>query len=169
MKLKLGLLAGVALLLAGLNTADAQNVQPPVVPIVPSLNQNDVVQVLPHGAPAIGNQYAPSGAIGGQELYSYQVPLTGFSIAVPNFTSLLYLQPAGTLATGTVTMMPNPSDGQRFCFQSTQINTAITFTLASGQNWGGTISPNPPTAYGTANTRLCWFWNAAQSTWFRIQ
>lgn len=136
------------------------------VPLVPSLNQNDVVQVLPRGVPSARGAYANPGWIGGLFQYSQQTPLTGFSITVPAHTSFLYLTPAGTLATGTITMEANPSDGQNLCFQSTQVNTAITYTANTGQSFGG-ISNG--TTYATANTRICWLYNASTTTWYRYQ
>lgn len=135
------------------------------VPQVQSIGQADLVQVIPNGQPSAQSVYATAGAVAGVLQYSQQTPLTGFAITVPNATSFLYLTPAGTLATGTVTMEASPvSDGQNFCFQSTQINTAITFTANTGQSFGGIANL---TAYPTPNTRLCWFFNASTATWYR--
>ena len=45
-----------------------------------------------------------------KEAINYQVPTTGFTITLGNNDCNLILEPAGTLATGTVTMPATPSD-----------------------------------------------------------
>lgn len=155
------LIVGAALAFAiSLSAALAQVIP---VPQVQSMSQQDLVQVVPGGLPSAPEVFAPVGAIAAVEQYSYQIPLTGFTITVPNLVSFLYLNPAGTLATGTLTMMPNPSDGQRFCLQDTQTQTAITVTANTGQSLGGIAAP---TAL-VANTRYCWFYNRPLATWIR--
>jgi hypothetical protein len=137
------------------------------VPQVQSLGQTDLVQVIPAGAPVSGNVYAPAGALRGLEQYSYQVPLTAFSITPPNFTSFLYLNPAGTLASGTVILPATPGDGGMFCLESSQIVTSGTVSANTGQTLA---------AYGlgaltatslAANTRFCWMFIRPQAVWVR--
>jgi hypothetical protein len=99
------------------------------------------------------------------ELY---VPLTGFSISP--VSSDLVLNPAGTLATGTVTFPTNPIDGQRLTITSTQTQTAITLTAGTGDTINNAVTAlvaNTPVTYryslngaiGTAGTNA--------RTWFR--
>jgi hypothetical protein len=101
--------------------------------------------------------------------YLQQTPLTAFTITVPNGVSRLLLTPAGTLATGTITLPANPVDGQEVCLYSTQTQTALTLSANTGQ----TIS-NAITAM-TANTRYCYDYagttaNAATAAnWYRSQ
>jgi hypothetical protein len=159
-RFRFGAPAAALVMLAGIAGVALAQVLP--VPQVQSLGLTDLVQVVPQGIPTASSQYAPVGAVAGVENYSYQIPLTAFAITVPAHVDLLYLNPAGTLATGAVTFEPNPSDGQRFCFQSTQVNTAITYTANTGQSFGGIANP---TTYTVANTRLCWFYNRALATW----
>lgn len=136
-------------------------------PLVSSMNQNDLVQVVPRGAAQAQNYYATPGQIAGVEQYSYQVPLTAFSITPANMTALLYLNPAGTLATGTVTMQAQPSDGQKFCLMSTQTQTAITISANTGQTLSaGTFGLATPTAL-VANTRYCWLYIGPLASWTR--
>lgn len=87
--------------------AFAQNI-PPAAQVL-SLNQNDLVQIIPRGQPAAQSKYTQPGTIGGLEQYSYRVPLTGFAITIPAHTSLMMINPAGTLATGAFTMEANPA------------------------------------------------------------
>jgi hypothetical protein len=102
--------------------------------------------------------------------YSQQVPLTGFNIVVPAGTNFLQLNPAGTLATGTIVFPPGTADGQQFCIYDTQTQTAVTLTPATGNTIAATI----PTAL-TAATRLCWAFAASTANattanqWIRTQ
>lgn len=102
--------------------------------------------------------------------YSQQTPLTGFSITVPNGVSNLLLTPAGTLATGTITLPSAPVDGQMVCIFDTQTQTAVTIAANTGQTINGTAL----TAL-TANTRYCYVFagtttNAGTANaWYRAQ
>lgn len=137
------------------------------LPFLSVLSLRDAVPVIPRGSPSAQSYYATPAQIAGQENYLYQVPVTAFTIVDPNFVSLLYLNPAGTLATGALTMMPNPSDGQKFCLQTTQTQTAITIQANTGQTLAaGTFGLGTPTAL-VANTRYCWLFIGPLSTWTR--
>lgn len=105
------------------------------------------------------------------EPFDFYVPLTGFSIAPQ--TSLLVINPAGTLATGTVTMPSNPSDGQKLTIFSTQTQTALTLTPGSGDtvNSGTTalVAGTPVTYRYTLNGAV----NSSgvvvnTRTWFKV-
>lgn len=162
-RLILSALAAIGVL-AALSYAVAQQNIPPQVP---SLNQNDLLLVIPRGFAQAQNYYANPGQIAAVEQYSYQVPLTGFAITPPNLTSLLYLNPAGTLATGTLTMEAVASDGQKFCLQDSQTQTAITIAANNGQTLAS-FGLGALTAL-VANTRYCWLYNASLSSWIRTQ
>lgn len=138
------------------------------VPFVASLSQSDAVQVLPNSNPSVQSSYAAPGWIAGLEQYSYQIPLAGFAITVPAHNSLLYLNPAGTLATGAITMEATPSDGQKVCFEDTQTQTAVTVSAGSGSSMLTSIGLGAVTAF-TANTRYCWYYNRPLSGWIRTQ
>lgn len=93
---------------------------------------------------------------------SVQVPTTGFTITVANNTSTLLLNPAGTLATGTVTMPAAPFDGQEVRFSSTQIVTTLTVSPNASQ----TISNAPSTI--AAGQGYAWIYHLATTNWFRL-
>jgi hypothetical protein len=153
-------IAASAALLGGSLYAWAQFTTPPKVS---SIGPNDLVQIIPGGNPAPGNVYAPAQWLGGTILYQYSVPLTGFSIQVNPGVKRLLLNPAGTLATGTVLMPVLPiSDGQEFCIESTQTQTALTVTAATGTTLTGTAV----TAL-VANTAVCWVYLSPLATWLR--
>jgi hypothetical protein len=101
--------------------------------------------------------YGPEDAAA--EPFQYEVPLTAFVISARN--AFLHLNPAGTLATGTVLLPANALDGQKFGIVSTQTQTALTMTPAEGD----TIA-NPATAL-VALAPLNWRYHKATSTWRR--
>lgn len=83
------------------------------------------------------------------EPFDYAVPLTAFAITMQ--TAKLVLNPAGTLATGAVTLPLNPPDGCLAEISSTQTQTAVTVTA----NTGDLIAGTAVTAL-VANTRVAW-------------
>ena len=66
--------------------------------------------------------------------YDYQTPTTGFSYTFAAGTTVLVMNPAGTLATGTITMPAAPADGMTITFSSTQTITALTVSANTGQS-----------------------------------
>ena len=73
------------------------------------------------------------------------VPSTGFNITVPTPVSeqqWMLLQPAGTLATGTITLPLNTGvpDGTEVLITSTQIITALTIALNGASAIFGTVT-----------------------------
>ena len=92
---------------------------------------------------------------------SYQVPLTGFSIAVAAGILTLNLEPAGALAAGTLVMPATPYDNQQLIVMSTQTITALTVSPAAGQS----IKAAPTTI--AANTSFKYRYKASNTTWYR--
>lgn len=172
MNIRTILRAGVAAtLLLGAGSAFAQGVPGPGIPISGrgQMTQTDTIEVIPNGQPSAQSVYKSVGAVASMYKYSYQVPLTAFTITPANDVSLLYLNPAGTLATGTLTMSVSPSDGGRFCLEDSQTQTAITIQANTGQTLtAGTYGLATPTAL-VANTIYCWFYIANQAAWVRTQ
>lgn len=89
----------------------------------------------------------------------YRVPLTAFSISP--LSSKLILNPAGTLATGTVLLPADPLNGQEQSIISTQTQTALTVTPAAGDSIIGA-----PTAL-VANTPVTLRYVESISAWVR--
>lgn len=136
-------------------------------PTVTSVGPTDLFQDVVAGAPQVGNQYATARQISGIVGVTYVVPLTGFTLTVPNATKLEYINPAGTLATGAFTLMASPGDGQETCLESSQTQTAVTVAANTGQSlasYGGAAL----TAM-TANTKYCYVYIASQAAWVRTQ
>jgi hypothetical protein len=94
--------------------------------------------------------------------YSYQTPATGFSITIGAGVKTLSLDPAGTLATGTVTMPASPIDGQEIRVTSSQTVTALTVSANSGQS-----ITNAPTTL-TAGLGFSYIYKISNTTWYRL-
>ena len=97
---------------------------------------------------------------------SVQVPLTGFTITIANNISSLILDPAGTLATGTINLPATPIDGQIVRISSSQTITSLT---VSGN--GNTIK-NAPTALtisATGSYGFTYIFHTANTTWYRLE
>jgi hypothetical protein len=94
------------------------------------------------------------------QAYDYQVPTTGFSYTFAAGTQTLVMNPAGTLATGTITMPTAPSDGMTITFSSTQQITALTLNGGAGQTIIGGVN-----SLG-AEQSLSFIYRLANTTWF---
>ncbi len=132
------------------------------VPQVLSVGTADLFADVVGGAPGAQSQYATAAQITSAQGTTYSVAVTGFSMTYGPGIQLIYLVPAGTLATGTVTTAVNPSNGQRMCIRSTQTQTALTMTANTGQ----TI--NTAQTALTAATTYCWVYLAQAATWYPI-
>jgi hypothetical protein len=122
-----------------------------------SLSTNSVIRWT---VDANGNFYTKFATA--DQSYSLQTPTTGFSITIANYTSTLILNPAGTLASGTITMPASPIDGQIVQVSSSQTVTALTVSPNTGQ----TLSGAPTTITATAGFR--YIYNLSGTNWYRI-
>lgn len=95
--------------------------------------------------------------------YSLQVPTTGFSITIADNISSLLLNPAGTLATGTVTLPATPINGQIIRIASSQIITTLTISPNSGQTMANAFV----TTLG-AGSGKGFIYNLSGTTWFTL-
>ena len=94
------------------------------------------------------------------QAYDYQVLTTGFSYTFAAGTTTLIANPAGTLATGTVTMPAAPADGMVITIQSTQQVTALTVAANTGQtlvNGTVTLRQNQPLSYMYRLSNTTWY------------
>lgn len=101
------------------------------------------------------------GTNGVLQQYDYQVSTTGFSYTFAAGTTVLVMNPAGTLATGTITMPAAPADGMTITVESTQQVTALTMSGNGGTVVGPAIQliPNQP---------LSWVYRLANTTWYPL-
>lgn len=95
--------------------------------------------------------------------YDYQAPTTGFSYTFAAGTNVLVMNPAGTLATGTITMPSAPADGMTITISTTQEITALTLNGNTGQSIGGSQVARFP-----ANSAMQFVYRLTDTTWYRI-
>jgi hypothetical protein len=98
---------------------------------------------------------------------NFYTPATGFNIALPTpATASVWalLQPAGTLASGTITLPLNTAtpDGTEVLITTTQQIT----TFALGLNGATAVYGDPVTLAAEDNFRIRWY--AATNSWYRI-
>lgn len=92
--------------------------------------------------------------------YQRVVPTTGFSQTINNNVAALILKPAGTLATGTITMPSTPVDGQVVTISTSQTITALTLNGNTGQTVIGaitTLTAAAPASYKYVLTDASWY------------
>jgi hypothetical protein len=92
--------------------------------------------------------------------YAYLAATTGFSYTFPAGTTSLIIDPAGTLATGTITMPAAPADGMTISFSSDQTITALTVSPNTGQS----IIGNPTTML--AGGAATFVYRLSNTTWY---
>lgn len=88
------------------------------------------------------------------------VPTTGFSQTLTNSNGHVIIDAAGTLATGTVKMTPNPIDGQTVNIRTSHAITAMTFAPNTGQ----TVVGAPTTL--AAGQKVEAIYVSGTSTWY---
>jgi hypothetical protein len=94
------------------------------------------------------------------QAYDYQTPLTGFSYTFAAGTQTLVMNPATTLAAGTITMPAAPSDGMTITFSSTKQITALTLNGNTGQTVVGApaqLAANSPVSFVYRLTNTTWY------------
>jgi hypothetical protein len=157
-KLLLGVAGLFALAIGGVIGAQAQlNTLTSVL----SVGAGDMFLDVVGGAPSPTASYATAGLISNTTSVAYSVPLTAFTITQGTGVTWTIINPAGTLANGTFTFEAAPTNGSRACIVSSQTQSAITFTGASGQTVTGA-----PSAL-VAGTPVCFTYVSSVSTWFK--
>jgi len=94
------------------------------------------------------------------QAYDYQVLTTGFTYTFAAGTQVLVINPAGTLATGTITMPASPSDGMTITFSSTKIITALTVNANTGQTINNAVTTL------SAGQSASYIYRASSTAWF---
>jgi hypothetical protein len=93
------------------------------------------------------------------QAYDYQVLTTAFTYTFAAGTQVLVINPAGTLATGTITMPSAPSDGMTITFISTKQITALTMA------GNGATLVSAVTALN-ANQSVSYIYRATGTSWY---
>ena len=92
----------------------------------------------------------------------YTTPITGFSQTIANTTIFYIIEPAGTLASGTVIMPASPVDGQVVTLTTTQTITALTHNPNTGQTLKAALTTL------IANSNAAWIYKTSTTTWYRV-
>ena len=95
--------------------------------------------------------------------YQYGANTTGFSTTIASNVSRLILDPAGTLANGTVTLPSANVDATVVTISSTQTITALQVL----PNAGTTLVPSANITL-TGGTGVSYFYHAAETKWYKI-
>ena len=144
--------------------------QPIIVPTLSTLGQTDIMQVIPKGQPKAQSQYALVPLVTNVYGYYKSAPLTAFIYQIGANVTRVAFNPAGTLATGYVSLPTNPSDGSLACVFSTQIITAL-YICATSTGVGNCVTTginNALTGSLSANSGICYLYSASNTTWDRI-
>ena len=96
------------------------------------------------------------------ESLTYNVPIAGFTLTIGAGVQQLVLNPAGVLATGTITMPAAPTNGFVVTISSTKVVTALTLNANAGQSLGTTT-----TALAAA-TAVRYIYVSSVTTWFKL-
>jgi len=89
------------------------------------------------------------------------VPVTGFSQTIPGHIGVYVLEPAGTLAAGTLRLPASPPDGKQQTITSTQTITSLTLSTSDGSTIIGGVTTL------AANTPIRYVYNLANTKWYR--
>lgn len=96
--------------------------------------------------------------------YQYSAATTSFSVTTGVSISRVIFDPAGTLATGAVTLPAGNVDAKTVTISSTQTITALTVNGNSGTTVVG--GSNPYTL--SAGTGITFFFHASENKWYKI-
>jgi hypothetical protein len=169
MRLNKWALAAIAFL--ALSTAVVSQVI--TVPQVSTLNQTDLIQVIPNGSPSAGNQYAPVPRITNVTGFykgGANTSTPGFTYAFGTDVTIASFVPGSTTTYAYITLATNPSDGSSNCIFS---KSAITFTYictaSTGKGNCTSTAVNDGITTLAANTRACYQWSKATAAWDRTQ
>lgn len=154
------LIAGALSVLSfGINRVVAQNAGQ----LIFTPTGKELIQVIPPSTAAIA--YVPLSALRDGAQYVYNVPLTGFTLVMTAEQSVVSLNPAGTLAAGTVTLPPTLYDGKIVTIFSSQIITALTLNTSNS----ATFVPAAPTTFAAVNGSVSFVYDLALNQWHRFQ
>jgi hypothetical protein len=104
---------------------------------------------------------AISGTNGLLQAYDYQTPATAFAYTFAAGTQNLVMNPAGTLAAGTITMPATPADGMTIRFSTSQAITALVVAANTGQSIVSAVTTL------AAGGGAVYIYRLSNTTWYR--
>ncbi len=102
-----------------------------------------------------------SGTNGLLEAYDYLVPTTAFAYTFAAGIQNLVMNPAGTLAAGTITMPASPADGMTIRFSTSQAITALVVAANTGQSIVSAVTTL------AAGGGAVYIYRLSNTTWYR--
>lgn len=99
--------------------------------------------------------------------YQYAVQTSSSTLQISNNVTNVVLNPAGAIATVTITMPTAPYDGQIVRISSSQTVTSLTVSAAAGQSI--TNAPSAITVSATGPYGVAFLYRGTNATWYRIQ
>lgn len=124
-------------------------------------DETDVRLRLYDGSTAGGVKMARLDEVtGGTVSIQYAAPTTGTTVTMTSGVQSLILNPAGTIATLTVTLPSSPANGAAVDIRSTQQVTAITVQGAGAETITGA------TGQLNANGRMTFLYRSSDTTWY---
>jgi hypothetical protein len=99
--------------------------------------------------------------------YQYAVQTSSSTLQISNNVTNVVLNPAGAIATVTITMPTAPYDGQIVRISSSQTVTSLTVSAAAGQSI--TNAPSAITVSATGSYGVAFLYRGTNTTWYRIQ
>lgn len=148
----------LSLVWSGIGNLSAQNAgQIQLAPV-----GNEQVQIYPPGTAA--NVYVSVASLRDGRMWVFSAPTTGFTITMTDLQSIVSLNPAGTLAAGTIVLPPTLTDGKTVSVFSSQTITALTLSTSNS----ATFVPAAPTTLAQ-NTQIEFVYDKANNQWHRFQ
>lgn len=126
-----------------------------------TMTGTELIQVYAPNTAAIS--YTTTSSMRDGRFYTYQAPLTGFTVLMTPQQSTVSLNPAGTLAAGTVTLPATATDGKFVTIFSSQTITALTINTTNG----ATFVPAVVTTLA-ANASVSYIYDKANNQWHRF-
>lgn len=156
MRLNRSIIAGVLGMLAVFGVAFAQNAGQ----IILSPTGTEMFAVS--GGSGATNAFMSSSSLRDGRFYVYQAPLTGFTLTMTPTQSAVSLNPAGTIAAGTVTMPATTVDGKVVSIFTSATITALTINTTNS----ATFVPAVVTTLA-AGTSVAYVYDKANNQWHR--
>lgn len=142
-----------------INPAVAQN-----APVVPTVNQTDLVPIVPLGRSSAQTYFATVPQLSGIQGYqNLGAVVEGGTYTFSNSTVNMLAQPTANISVLKLVAAPSPSDGQMECFFSTQAIVGLIWNANTGQ------SINGAPASGVANGSACMLYVKSANTWYRVR
>lgn len=123
----------------------------------------ELIELTPPGSATLA--YVPLSAVRDGAQYVYNVPLTGFTLVMTAEQSVVSLNPAGTIAAGTVTLPPTLYDGKIFSIFTSAAITTLTLNTSNS----ATFVPAAAPATLAAGASQSFVYDKANNQWHRFQ